>query len=487
MKIVQVGANKGYDDLSNHLLSNYEKVDFALFVEPNIFHIESLKNCYEKYENTIIENIAIKSPNHSDDKLEIYYHTSDPDYQIASCKIEHIESHLDWAKKYNMNLYNAFKDGEIKSFVVDCITLEQLFDKYSIREIDWLCLDIEGVDAEILLTFDFKKYKIKRIEFEHLHLGHYKDAVKNMFLGMGYTQVNSLHEYDWAFENKNILFVKDKLKNFPTVNIISIEESEDRRKLLYENFERYGIKNFIPHIYKKYNDEEHKIEGRDLDNLAPKTHRGPVTSHLKAIKEWYENTDEEYAIFCEDDISFETVEYWNFTWNEFFNRLPEGWECIQLSLTSTHEIYFDKILYKDQNKFRPRDWCDWSAVSYLMKRSHAKKIVENYFPNDAIILEYKGIDLNSRIASGEIWPLIPNIETLAYSLFEEKKYTFVFPLFVELTQFNSTWGDYVGYNYVDNETHMLSYNKVVDWWKNVGQYTSLDQLICPEYLKHWGI
>ena len=122
-----------------------------------------------------------------------------------------------------------------------------------------------------------------------------------------------------------------------------------------------------------------------------------------------------------------------------------------------------------------------------MKRSHAKKIVENYFPNDTIVLEYKGIDLEHRIASGEIWPLIPNIETLAYSLFEEKKYTFVFPLFVELTQFNSTWGDYVGYNYVDNETHMLSYNKVVDWWKNVGQYTSLDQLICPEYLKHWGI
>ena len=234
MKIVQVGANKGYDDLSNHLLSNYDQVDFALFVEPNIFHIENLKNCYEKYENAVIENIAIKSPNHSDDKLEIYYHTSDPDYQIASCKIEHIESHLDWAKKYNYDLYNAFKDGEIKSFVVDCITLEQLFDKYSIREIDWLCLDIEGVDAEILLTFDFKKYKIKRIEFEHLHLGHYKDAVKNMFLGMGYTQVNSLHEYDWAFENKNVLFAKDKLENFPTVNIISngvgVETRDERNR-----------------------------------------------------------------------------------------------------------------------------------------------------------------------------------------------------------------------------------------------------------------
>lgn len=270
MKVVQIGSNKSYDDLSNYLLSNYENIEFGLFVEPNSFHIESIKECYQKYDNAIIENIAIKTPNYKENQLEIYYHTSDPDYQISSCKIDHIEESLEWAKNNNKYLHDMFKDGEIKSFLVDCITLDELFEKYKIKELDWLCLDIEGLDAEILLTFDFQKYKIRRIEFEHLHLGYYKNSIKNMMLGMGYVQVNSLHEYDWAFENRNILFSKEKLKNFPSVNFISTEESENRRNLLYENFKNYGIENITSHIFEKYNDKEFMLESffdQDLNNL----------------------------------------------------------------------------------------------------------------------------------------------------------------------------------------------------------------------------
>lgn len=497
MKVVQIGSNKSYDDLSNYLLSNYENIEFGLFVEPNSFHIESIKECYQKYDNAIIENIAIKTPNYKENQIEIYYHTSDPDYQISSCKIDHIEGALEWSKNNNKYLHDMFKDGEIKSFLVDCITLDELFEKYKIKELDWLCLDIEGLDAEILLTFDFQKYKIRRIEFEHLHLGYYKNSIKNMMLGMGYVQVNSLHEYDWAFENRNILFSKEKLKNFPSVNFISIEESENRRNVLYENFKKYGIENITPHIFEKYNDDDHKIIGKDIDILTPKNHRGPVTSHLKAIKKWYENTDEEYTIFCEDDISFETVQYWNFTWEEFFNKLPEDWECVQLSFSSTHEIYLNRILFEMENKLRPRDWCDWSCVAYLMKRSHAKKIIDNYYPDDTFCLEYKGIDLPERISLGEKWVLIPNVETLAYSLFEKNKFVFTFPLFVESMDFNCTWGDFDGFSYGDENdtsspdyilyksTHTISYEKVIEWWKNIGQYLSLDNIICPEYLSHW--
>ena len=196
MKIVQLGANVGNDDLFCYLNSNYETLEFGLFVEANVLHIDKLKNCYSKYDNVIVDNIAIKTPLHEKDILTIYYHTKEePHYEIASCDINHIKRHIEWPG-------SSLIGGEIKSFDVPCITLEKLFEKYSISELDWLCIDVEGLDAEIILTFDWKKYNIKRVEFEHLHLGYYTDAVKNVMIGMGYTQVDSLNHNDWAFENK---------------------------------------------------------------------------------------------------------------------------------------------------------------------------------------------------------------------------------------------------------------------------------------------
>ena len=31
-------------------------------------------------------------------------------------------------------------------------------------------------------------------------------------------------------------------------------------------------------------------------------------------------------------LSLKTVNYWNFTWNEFVSSLPEDWDCVQLLL-----------------------------------------------------------------------------------------------------------------------------------------------------------
>lgn len=196
MKIVQVGSNKGNDDLSKYLKSNFSKIDFGLFVEANPLHINDLKDCYSNYDNIFIENVAIKTTFQNEEELEIFYNTYDINREIASCKLSHVLTHTEWCPE--------IRDGEIKSFKIPCLSLEDLFDKYKISYLDWILLDIEGIDAEILLTFDWKKYNIKRIEFEHLHLGKYSHNIECMLEGMGYKKVESLSENDWAFENKNI-------------------------------------------------------------------------------------------------------------------------------------------------------------------------------------------------------------------------------------------------------------------------------------------
>ena len=457
MKIVQIGTNKANDDLSNYLLSNYDELEFGLFVDANILHIDDIKNCYSKFNNIEIENVAIKTPLQNQNTLTIYYHTNEhPHYSMASCDIEHIKKHMTWCPH--------LQGGEIKSFEVACITLEELLEKHSIYEIDWLCLDIEGIDAEILLTFDWNKYRIKRVEFEHLHLGYYKSAIKNMMIGMGYEQVDSLHEYDWAFENKNIIFETQKLKNFPSVNFVSIEESQDRRNVLYEMFEKYGISNVTPHIYKRYIDEDHKIIEGPLINH---TGKGVVTSHLKAIREWYESTDEEYTLICEDDFSFDTVKYWNFTWKEFFRQLPKDWNLIQLCLIREDMFCF----FNPEVKLRNRCWCDWSACAYLITRKHAENLIKNYYPDDYIHLEYKGTDKELREREEtSYWCLFPHVENMIYSPFEGSQGgIYTFPLFVENVSFNSTWS-----GRDDNWLNVQSRDEIINWWETKGQNKNLE-------------
>ena len=195
MKVVQIGSNKGNDDLSKYLLSNFDELEFGLFVEPIPLHIPDLKKCYSKYDNVFIENLAIKPPTHIDDYIKFYFLTSNgPDYGISSCSKQHIEKHI--------QIIPSLVGGKILEFNLPCITLENLLDKYNISSLDMLLLDVEGMDLEIIQSFDWEKYDIKRVEFEYIHLDDKKDAVKEMFLTMGYKQVEPIDTFcfDWAFE-----------------------------------------------------------------------------------------------------------------------------------------------------------------------------------------------------------------------------------------------------------------------------------------------
>jgi len=354
-------------------------------------------------------------------------------------------------------------------------------------------LKISSVDAS-------KKFKDKSLDFVFLDASHeYEDVKNDIIKWLPKVKPGGIlagHDYyvdghDWFpgvkqavneqlknFEVGERCFVYrvpvtplDKLQNFPSVNFISIEQSEDRRKLLYENFEKYGITNITPHIYKKYDPSDHKIiEGEIPFNDAG---RGPVTSHLKTIKEWYENTDEEYTIICEDDFCFDSIEYWNFTWKEFFDRLPEDWTCVQLCVVRQDMFYF----FRPEVKLRPRCYDDWSGCAYLIRREHAKNLVENYFVDDHIHLQYKGTDKHLRaLELNAMYFLLPQIENLVYSVFDtHPKYNkvYTFPLFLEnVYTFESTW--------VLNNMNWLnkkSYDDIIEWWKTKGKDLSIDELI----------
>jgi GR25 family glycosyltransferase involved in LPS biosynthesis len=231
------------------------------------------------------------------------------------------------------------------------------------------------------------------------------------------------------------------LNGFPSVYYISLEESSDRRQILEYQFLSYDIKlNAI--ISKRHEQSDDIIKGDYIHTLNNGT-KGCCVSHLKAIKRWYEETDDDYGFFCEDDLSLETVDYWDFTWEEFIESIPDDAECVQLlTIRDNYETY----------ELRERLWNDWGATAYILTRAYAKKIIDTFIEEDAF---------NLNLPNQNVMPLIENI------LFSSVGKCYTIPLFVENINFQSTFVD-KDEDVVDGHktNHKKAANVVLNYWKN---------------------
>ena len=153
MKLIQVGANSGNDDVFNFISENRNDIDLAILIEPIPFIIDTLKNSYKSFNNIIIENIAISDEDTSE---FILYYEENSNYEVSSFSKKHLLDH-------------GCPDYKIKSLNVPCLTINQLLEKYNINELDYLYIDTEGLDVHIISSIDYSKYKIKNIIFEIAH------------------------------------------------------------------------------------------------------------------------------------------------------------------------------------------------------------------------------------------------------------------------------------------------------------------------------
>ena len=235
--------------------------------------------------------------------------------------------------------------------------------------------------------------------------------------------------------------VKTKLDNFPVVNYISLEESVDRRESLHDQFGEYGVTKFSSVISKRASECNDIIIGPKLYILDGGT-AGCVVSHLKMLKKWYEETDEDYGFFCEDDLSLKTVDYWNFTWEEFVDSLPEDAECVQLCcIRETQE----------EIKLRERSMYDWSVTAYIMTREYVKKVIDQYCIGDTYNLDIKGT---------EFYPMPETV--LFYGIGK----VYAINLFVEEQSLLSTFTEIANIEGGNKAHHRESHDYVLEWWKN---------------------
>tara|TARA_R110000737_G_scaffold339920_1_gene362314 strand:- start:74 stop:661 length:588 start_codon:yes stop_codon:yes gene_type:complete len=190
MKIIQIGANNGKDEVFDFINQHNDSLELAIIVEPIPFEniLSTLTDQYKNINNSFIENIAIS---HEEEVNEVdLYYQEDSNYEVSSFNYEHTKSH-------SLNLDKQ----PILRMKVKCCTINQLMDKYNIKDLDYLFIDTEGLDVHIINSIKFKEYNIKNIIFEAVHTdGPFKKGnnfviILQLLFQLGYS-VKSFNAFD---------------------------------------------------------------------------------------------------------------------------------------------------------------------------------------------------------------------------------------------------------------------------------------------------
>ena len=159
MKVyIQIGTNDGNDLFRQKVIS--EKPDMTVLIEPLPFLIPQIKANYQGIENVIVVNKAIHYENNK--TISLYKPCIGKiDGNISENGIVYGDGNYsllpmnDWGSKENM-----------KEIEATTINFNTLCNDLHIANIDYLQIDTEGFDTEIIKMIDFTKININKIRYE---------------------------------------------------------------------------------------------------------------------------------------------------------------------------------------------------------------------------------------------------------------------------------------------------------------------------------
>jgi FkbM family methyltransferase len=162
---VEFGATNGLD-LSNTYLLERDYSWRGILAEPaRVWHSELREN----RKNSIVEtNCVWKNSN----ETLLFNETDAPELSTLD-SFSNSDTHIDFRKNGN-------------KYEVSTISLNNLLEKHKApRNIDYLSIDTEGSEFEILNSFNFDNYNIEIITCEH-NFGNNRDKIHSLLASKGY-------------------------------------------------------------------------------------------------------------------------------------------------------------------------------------------------------------------------------------------------------------------------------------------------------------
>lgn len=170
---IQIGANDGV--MSNDYLHSFiQKEQWkGILIEPVPWIFERLKKNYAHIPHLHFENVAI-----SDSRRVADFYVVDPESEYLKEHPELVnQAGGPWGDQKGSldrsqveRAASHYSEVKIVSLPVQCVTLQDIVEKYQLRRIDLLQIDTEGHDDVILLSIDYTNLAPQMIIFEHSHL-----------------------------------------------------------------------------------------------------------------------------------------------------------------------------------------------------------------------------------------------------------------------------------------------------------------------------
>ena len=148
MTYIQIGTKDGNDEFNLKVLR--DDPDRIIFVEPNREHNRSILRYYNRM-NFYIENVAITTGDLS---------------EVTLVRPRHPVNGIDFdSGKFSLLPMDDWGDDFIR-ITVPAMTFNSLCSKYGITHVDYLQIDTEGYDAEIIKSINFDAVTIDCIKYE---------------------------------------------------------------------------------------------------------------------------------------------------------------------------------------------------------------------------------------------------------------------------------------------------------------------------------
>jgi hypothetical protein len=175
-----------------------------------------------------------------------------------------------------------------------------------------------------------------------------KIVIKNNLYGIEkFNLINNIDIIYWinlekSYERRNNMLNLLGLLNVKNSRIIAFDGEYEQNISSKYFYSENGV-------YPKYSNKEYAI----------------LLSHLNSIEKFTNLNDLEYNIglICEDDLSFDFINYWNYDIRSIIQNAPNDWDIIMLGYFTLNLNFND--LYKKWDN-------EWSAISYLVNHNSMK-------------------------------------------------------------------------------------------------------------------
>ena len=187
---VEFGATDGITNSNTYILE--KELDWnGILIEPaKIWHENLFKN-----RNCIIDTRCIYPK--SGEKLPFLIVENNGEAEPGLSTLKKFANNGDWASK--------IRTKNSSEHYVETINLNELLDFYEApKEIEYMSIDTEGSEYDILNNFNFSSRKIKIITVEHNYHNEQRNKIYSLLIGKGYKRIfeNVSQFDDWYLLEK---------------------------------------------------------------------------------------------------------------------------------------------------------------------------------------------------------------------------------------------------------------------------------------------